>query len=167
MGFNIFIDGVEKEIDLDKKGDDYTFTIEGRKYQVNAQPLTNGSFAFFVGSRSYVAHVSNGEGGKHLAIGGRTFFIEGDKEEGGRRGGAGASTQTDGKVESPMPGNIVAIPVAVGDMVEADQAVVVIESMKMQNEIASPIAGEVTAINCSVGDQVNFGAVLVEITPAE
>jgi acetyl/propionyl-CoA carboxylase alpha subunit len=134
VGFNIFINGVEKAIDLDKKGDDYTFTVEGKKYSVNAQPLANGSFAFFVDGRSYVAHVSNGEGGKHLAIGGRNFFIEGDQEDGDQRGGAG---------------------------------VVVIESMKMQNEITSPIAGEVASVNCAVGDQVNFGDVLVEITPAE
>lgn len=167
MGFTIFINGVEKAIDLDKKGDDYTCTIGEKKYRVNAQSLTNGSFAFFVDGRSYVAHVSKGEGGKHLAIGGRNYFIAGDQEDGDQRGGAGASTQTDGKVESPMPGNIVAVPVAVGDTVEADQAVVVIESMKMQNEIVSPIAGEVAAVNCAVGDQVNFGDVLVEITPAE
>jgi biotin carboxyl carrier protein len=167
VDFHIFIDGVEKEIDVDKKGDDYLFTIEGKKYRVNAQPLANGSFAFFVGDRSYVAHVSNGEGGKHLAIGGRNFFIEGDQEDGDRQAGAGASTQTDGKVESPMPGNIVAVNVKEGDTVAADQAVVVIESMKMQNEITSPIAGEVGKVNCSVGDQVNFGDVLVEIMPKE
>lgn len=167
MGFNIIINGVAKEVGLDKKGDDYTLTIDGKTHKVGAKPLANGSFAFFVGNRSFVAHVSNGEGGRHLAIGGRNFFIEGEREDGDRRGGAGASTQTDGKVESPMPGNIVTVPVTVGDVVEAGQAVVVIESMKMQNEIVSPIAGEVTAVNCAVGNQVNFGDVLVEITPAE
>jgi biotin carboxyl carrier protein len=167
VGFAIFIDGVEKEIDVEKKGDSYLFTIEGRRYQVSAQPLANGALTFFVGSRSYVAHISNGEGGKHLAIGGRNFFIEGDREDGNRRAGAGASAQADGKVESPMPGNIIAVNVKVGDVVEADQAVVVIESMKMQNEITAPVAGVVEKVNCSVGEQVNFGKVLVEIKPKE
>ncbi len=167
MGVTIFINGVEKEIDLDRKGDDYRFTIEGREYRVSAQPLSNGAFTFFVGSRSYVAHISNGEGGRHLTIGGRRFFIEGDREDGDRRAGAGASAHADGKVESPMPGNIIAINVKEGDTVVADQAVVVIESMKMQNEIVAPVAGQVGKINCSVGDQVNFGDLLVEITPKE
>jgi len=167
VGFTIFIDGVEKEINIDKKGDSYQFTIEGREYPVSAQPLSNGSFTFFVGSRSYVAHVSNGEGGKHLTIGGRRFFIEGEKEDGGSRAGAGASAHADGKVESPMPGNIIAVNVKEGDAVEAEQAVVVIESMKMQNEITAPVAGKVGKVHCSVGDQVNFGDLLVEITPAE
>ena len=84
-----------------------------------------------------------------------------------RRGGAGASAHSDGKVESPMPGNIIKVCVNEGDMVEAQQPVVVIESMKMQNEIPAPVGGEVARVSCSVGDQVGFGDVLVEITPAE
>jgi biotin carboxyl carrier protein len=167
VGFTIVINGVEKEIDIEKKGDGYLFRIEDREYPVTAQSLSNGAFTFFVGSRSYVAHVSNGEGGRHLTIGSRRFFIDAEQEDGDRRAGAGASAHADGKVESPMPGNIIAINVKEGDTVEAEQAVVVIESMKMQNEIVAPVAGEVGKVNCSVGDQVNFGDVLVEINPAE
>ena len=66
-----------------------------------------------------------------------------------------------------MPGNIIAVNVSEGDVVEANQAVVVIESMKMQNEIPSPIDGKVAKVNCAVGDQVDFGHVLVEITPED
>ncbi|MFH1754336.1 MAG: biotin/lipoyl-containing protein [Candidatus Latescibacterota bacterium] len=167
MGFNIVIDGIEKEINLEKKGDHFLFTVGGNEYPVSAQPLTNGAFTFFVGKRSFVANLSNGDGGKHLTLGGRRFFIAGDEQDGDSRAGAGASTQSDGKVESPMPGNIIAVHVKEGDTVEADQAVVVIESMKMQNEITAPVEGEVKKVNCSVGDQVSFGEVLVEISPKE
>ncbi|MBI4720881.1 MAG: acetyl-CoA carboxylase biotin carboxyl carrier protein subunit, partial [Chitinivibrionia bacterium] len=73
----------------------------------------------------------------------------------------------DGSVASPMPGNIIAIHVAEGDSVAAGQAVVVIESMKMQNEITAPIHGTVKKIACAVGAQVGFGDMLVEIEPAD
>lgn len=65
-----------------------------------------------------------------------------------------------------MPGNIVAVNVEPGETVEPGAPLVVLESMKMQNEIISPVAGEVRSVNCAVGDQVSFGAVLVEIEPA-
>ena len=66
-----------------------------------------------------------------------------------------------------MPGNIIKVCVKEGDTVEAQQALVVIESMKMQNEIPSPVGGEVTKVSCAVGDQVSFGDVLIEVSPAE
>ena len=65
-----------------------------------------------------------------------------------------------------MPGSIVAVNAKVGDTVAVGDSLVVLESMKMQNEITAPVAGEVKSVSCSPGDQVAFGAVLVEIKPA-
>ncbi len=167
MEINIRIDGVEKRLDVEKKGEFYRFVIDGKEYNVRAHSLANGAFTYFVDNRSYVAYLTRGAGGTHLAIKGRSFLIESEEHNGNHAGARGAGAHADGKVESPMPGNIIAIPVKVGEKVEINQAVVVIESMKMQNEITSPVNGEVTKINCSVGDQVNFGDVLVEITRQE
>lgn len=72
-----------------------------------------------------------------------------------------------GDVESPMPGLIVEVPVAEGDAVTAGQTVVILESMKMQNELKSPIDGTVTAVNASAGQSVDKGAVLVVIAPPD
>ena len=66
-------------------------------------------------------------------------------------------------VNAPMPGNIFDIKVNVGDKVEANQIVVVLEAMKMENEIVTPIAGTVASINVNKGDSVNSGDVLVTI----
>ncbi len=165
MELSIRIDGIEKKFEFEKRGEVYHFLIEGKTYLVSAEPLSNGAFTFFIGNRSYVAYPAEVEGGTRIAIGGSSFFVEGEEESGDLHGGVGASAHADGKVESPMPGNIISINVSEGDAVEADQAVVVIESMKMQNEITSPVNGEVKKVNCAVGDQVNFGDILVEITP--
>lgn len=164
MERTIRIDGVERQLDVEKQGQEYRFVVEGNEYRVSAESLSNGAFAFFVDNRSFVALITNEEGGKRIAMGGRSFFVEA-ADGGDQRGGAGVSAHADGKVESPMPGNIIAVNVSEGDVVEADQAVVVIESMKMQNEITSPVDGDVAKVNCAVGDQVKFGDILVEIAP--
>ena len=166
MEKTICINGVEKQLNVEKKDGTYRFSIGDKNYIVKAESLSNGTLAFFVDARSYVAHVSRAAGGSRIALGGSNFFVEGDADDGGRQS-TGGSAHSDGKIESPMPGNIISVQVSEGDAVEADQAVVVIESMKMQNEINSPVAGQVARVHCSVGDQVNFGEVLVEITPDE
>lgn len=66
-------------------------------------------------------------------------------------------------VTAPMPGNILDIKVKVGDMVEANTVVIMLEAMKMENEIFAGTAGKVTAINVTKGSTVNSGDVLVVI----
>lgn len=66
-------------------------------------------------------------------------------------------------VTAPMPGNILDIKVKVGDMVEANTVVIMLEAMKMENEIFAGAAGKVTVINVTKGSTVNSGDVLVVI----
>lgn len=67
------------------------------------------------------------------------------------------------KVNAPMPGNILDIKVSVGDKVSANQVVVVLEAMKMENEIVTPIGGTVASINVTKGQTVNSGDVLITV----
>ena len=67
------------------------------------------------------------------------------------------------KVESPMPGKIVAIKVNVGDNVTENQVVAVLEAMKMENEIVAPKGGTVATIDVNTGSDVNSGDVLITI----
>jgi len=68
-----------------------------------------------------------------------------------------------GDVSTTMPGNVVDVLVAVGDVVKAGQTVLVSEAMKMETEIQAPIAGTVKAVHVAKGDRVNPGEVLIEI----
>lgn len=58
---------------------------------------------------------------------------------------------------------VVEILVAVGDQLEADQSLVVLESDKASLEVPCPIAGTVTAIKVKTGDQLSEGMDLVEL----
>ena len=64
-----------------------------------------------------------------------------------------------------MPGKVVRVLAAVGDVVVAGQGIVVVEAMKMHNELKSPRDGRVTAVKTAVGESVNGGAVLALIEP--
>jgi acetyl-CoA/propionyl-CoA carboxylase biotin carboxyl carrier protein len=75
-------------------------------------------------------------------------------------GGAGGGS---GQVTVPMQGTIVKVLVEVGQTVEAGQAVVVLEAMKMENQIAAEKAGVVKEIKVSPGDTVGGGDVVAII----
>ena len=73
-------------------------------------------------------------------------------------GGAGSGT-----IAAPMQGTIVKVMVTVGDTVEAGQAILVLEAMKMENHINAEAAGTVQEIRVGAGDTVGTGDVLVVI----
>jgi acetyl-CoA/propionyl-CoA carboxylase biotin carboxyl carrier protein len=77
---------------------------------------------------------------------------------GGAAGGSGS-----GEVVVPMQGTIVKVLVEVGQEVEAGQAVVVLEAMKMENQIQAEKSGKVKEIKVAAGDTVGSGDVVVVI----
>jgi glutaconyl-CoA decarboxylase len=67
------------------------------------------------------------------------------------------------KVESPMPGIILDIKVAVGDTVKVGDSLVILEAMKMENDIVSSFDGTVTGIAVTKAQTVNSGDVILTI----
>jgi acetyl-CoA/propionyl-CoA carboxylase biotin carboxyl carrier protein len=76
----------------------------------------------------------------------------------GGSGGAGS-----GAVSAPMQGTIVKVLVEPGDVVDAGQAVLVLEAMKMENQLIAERGGTVTEVRVAPGDSVASGDVLVVI----
>lgn len=66
-----------------------------------------------------------------------------------------------GMLTAPMPGDIVAIEVKVGDTVEPGQPVCVLEAMKMKNVLRASQHGKVAEIMVQLGQSVDYGAALV------
>jgi len=67
------------------------------------------------------------------------------------------------RLESPLPGTVIALKIGVGDTVEKNQIACVIEAMKMENEIALPVSGKVASISVNRGQTVNTGDLLMII----
>ena len=73
----------------------------------------------------------------------------------------------DSGLAAPMPGNVQAISVKAGDVVEKGQLLLVLEAMKMEHQITAPRDGTVADILVAVGDQVANGQPLVALEEEE
>lgn len=79
------------------------------------------------------------------------------------RRAVGAAGSARLEVRAPMPGLVVAIPVAGGAAVAEGAAVAVIEAMKMQMEVPSPASGRVEEVRVAPGQEVAGGQVLAVV----
>ncbi|WP_433628336.1 acetyl/propionyl/methylcrotonyl-CoA carboxylase subunit alpha [Nocardia sp. CA-120079] len=77
----------------------------------------------------------------------------------------GAEHVGDAEIRSPMPGSVIAVPVANGAIVAAGAPVVVVEAMKMEHTLTAPVAGTVEVL-VEPGAQVRLDQPLVRITAA-
>ncbi|WP_179346544.1 acetyl-CoA carboxylase biotin carboxyl carrier protein subunit [Winogradskyella ursingii] len=73
----------------------------------------------------------------------------------------GASKQVN-EVKAPMPGLILEISVKIGDKVEEDDALLILEAMKMENILKSPRAGIIKSIKVKQGETVDKNMLLIE-----
>jgi 3-methylcrotonyl-CoA carboxylase alpha subunit len=71
-----------------------------------------------------------------------------------------------GGLTTPLPGMVVAVPVAVGQQVAAGDTLMVIEAMKMEHTITAPYAGTVSALHFARGERVPEGSQLLELSRA-
>jgi propionyl-CoA carboxylase alpha chain len=70
-----------------------------------------------------------------------------------------------GSTVAPMPGKVVRLLVAVGDVVAAGQALLTIEAMKMEHQVVAPAAGTVAEVFVQAGQQLDHGQLLVRVDP--
>ena len=74
-----------------------------------------------------------------------------------------AAAAGEGGITAPMPGLIVTVKAKEGDTVQAGQALLVMEAMKMENAITAPYQGTVSKIYVREGDSVGEGDLLVDV----
>ncbi|MBK6846324.1 MAG: acetyl-CoA carboxylase biotin carboxyl carrier protein subunit [Proteobacteria bacterium] len=74
---------------------------------------------------------------------------------------ARVSTPQERTVTAPINGVVLEIPVRIGQPVQENDVLAVVEAMKMRTNIAAPSAGVVAAIEVKLGDRVEIGQVLL------
>src|SRR5699024_8610565 len=66
-------------------------------------------------------------------------------------------------LRAPMTGKVISIEVAAGDAVQAEQSLLVVESMKMEVPLSISVNGVVSEVDVEVGQQISAGQILMEI----
>jgi biotin carboxyl carrier protein len=160
------IDGKPCRLELSRNTNDggWTATLDGERFPVDAQLTQPGILSLIYQGHAYRCVLDEGPVETAIQIGGQRYLLTIDDPRSltarRRKAGAGGGMQV---IKAPMPGRIVRLLVAPGDRVAAQQGVVVIEAMKMQNELKAMRPGKIVEIRTEAGATVAAGAVLLTI----
>ena len=138
--------------------DEHHVSVDGEVYQVDFMPVGDQPvYSLVVNGQSVDAHVYPNEDTWQVLFRGSLYTanVEDEREKRLRAALAGrVAEHEDFHLKAPMPGMVVSIPVADGQLVEKGNVLVILESMKMQNELRSPRDGKVVRLRVKVGDRV-------------
>lgn len=147
--------------------DAHHVAINGRVQEVDFESISGQPvFSLIVDGKSYESFVYETEEGWQVLTRGRQYNLTVvDEREKRLRAAAGSGVVESGEynLKAPMPGLIVAIPVEEGAQVEKGQTLIILESMKMQNELKSPKAGVVGRIRVKQGETVEQRQALLSV----
>jgi biotin carboxyl carrier protein len=149
------IDGQEFEIEiLDEKH----IIIDNKAYEVDFESVSGQPvYSLLINGESFEGHVyPSDEGWQVLLMGNFYPIVVEDERDRRMRAAMGGRVSESGEflLKAPMPGLVVSIPVSAGQSVEKGDVLVVLESMKMQNELKSPREGVVKEIRANAGESV-------------
>jgi biotin carboxyl carrier protein len=141
--------------------------VNGEPYDVDFQHLPEAdALSLLLNNQSLEAVVEAREDVWDVLTKGELYTVKVQDERAYRLAKArGVASDVAGEVQikSPMPGLIVAVPVTEGQTVQKGDKVVILESMKMENELRAPKNGVVARVNVSQGASVEKDQVLLVI----
>jgi pyruvate carboxylase subunit B len=155
---------------LDVKLEDGQLFVDGEPAEYSLRTLRKGYVSLIVDGRSVPVSIEPTDGGTwRVTIAGRRTEVRVKDERALllEEFGLDEAGPAGGEVRAPMPGLVLDVRVSEGDEVEADQGLLVLEAMKMENELKAPAKGVVTAIHAKAGDAVDKDQLLIEIEPEE
>ncbi len=166
MRYVATLDDAEHEIDLEEiSADTFAIKFGDHRFDADLRKVGAASFSIIINGRSFDLDVARD--GDTTIVASRTGSTRLTIIDPARRRShtSAHKREVHGRVEikAAMPGRVVAVLVAVGDVVRADQGVVTVEAMKMENELKSPKAGKVAEIKVVAGQTVEKGELLVVI----
>ena len=155
MKYVTTIEGREYIVDII---DEHRVSVDGVDYQIDFMPVGDQPvYSLVVNGESVDAHVYPNEDAWQVLFRGSLFtaLVEDEREKRLRAALAGkVAEHEDFHLKAPMPGMVVSVPVAEGQVIQKGNVLVILESMKMQNELRSPRDGKVVRLRVKVGDRV-------------
>ena len=149
--------------------DENHIIVDKEEYELDFKSIGNGPlYSLLINGKSYEGYVEVHDNVWQVQHQGNLYSVEIDDERSKRLmslGGATAVTQGDYYLKSPMPGMVVSVPVTEGQVISEGDILVVLESMKMQNELKSPSDGIVSRVQVSSEDAIQQDQVMLVLSP--
>jgi len=166
LSYFVTIEGTTYTVNLDDRENQVEVDVDSRKLLIDMTCLNEGhTYSLLINNRSYTAVASVQGENREVSINGVSSIVDVEEEEQARLRSQVKSRNRSGgeQIKAPMPGRIVAVHAAVGDVVEAGKSVVVIEAMKMENELRTHSGGTIKEIRVREEETVNKNDILVLI----
>jgi len=148
--------------------DDHHLYLDGQILEVDFGTIANQPvYSLIIGGKSYEAYVYPGDDDYQVLLKGRSYSVKVEDEREKRlraAGGSKVSESSEFHLKSPMPGMVIALPVSEGQKVAKGQVLVILESMKMQNELKSPRDGTLSRVRVKPGDRVEQRQTLLSVS---
>jgi biotin carboxyl carrier protein len=168
MKYITTIDDVDFEVEI---LNDHQVRLNDKIYEINFEEISSEMiYSIIVDGNAYEINISEEENEWYVLIQGTMYNAEViDEREKRLREASGELALSSGEYTliAPMPGLVVKVPIKVGKRVDKGDVLVILESMKMQNELKSPHKGTVTEVNIKKGDRVEKREAMVVLDQDE
>ncbi len=147
--------------------DEKHVSVDGKVYEIDFESVAGQPvYSLIVDGRSHESYIYQGDDNWQVLIRGRLYPVNVEDEREKRlRAAAGGGVAETGEfhLRAPMPGLVVAIPVTEGQEIKRGQVILILESMKMQNELKSPRDGTIGRIRVKPGESVEQKQTLLSV----
>lgn len=153
-------------LDCQLEGNRFSVTLNGTAYE-GALVLTGPGEGWLnlSSGRNVPFYMTLKQDALSIWMGGKAYSLNLITSGSRRAGGTAGAALTDGEIKAPMPGTVLKVPVKAGDVVEANQPLVIMESMKMEMTLSAPQAATVKTVACTEGQLVDMGTILIKLEP--
>jgi biotin carboxyl carrier protein len=147
--------------------DDRHVSVDGKTYAIDFESVSGQPvYSLIVDGRSHESYIYPGDDNWQVLLRGRLYPVKVvDEREMRLRAAAGGNVVETGEyhLRAPMPGLVVTIPVTEGQEIKKGQVILILESMKMQNELKSPRDGTIGRIRVKTGESVEQKQTLLSV----
>ena len=147
--------------------DEKHVSVDGKVYEVDFESVSGQPvYSLILDGKSHESYVAQGDNDWQVLIRGRLYpvTVEDEREKRLRTAAGGGVAETgEFHLRAPMPGLVVTILVGEGQEIKKGQVLLILESMKMQNELKSPRDGTIGRIRVKAGETVEQKQTLLSV----